>query len=153
MSHAAPRNSCVIEAGKSNCQLSEMTRAEIETLIAQKEALGKPIHAEMTALHMRYSLPLATFFTTLLVAPLAVGIGRFGSAVCTAVSLGLVFGWQMIYAVAYPMGNIGALPPFWAAWVQNILFAALGFCLWLFLNRHDFSNPFSGIFSSIRSSP
>ena len=136
---------CQIKDGKSNCTPTSMNTTQLQTLIKQKRALDKPIHKEMTALHLKFYLPLATFFTTLLVAPLALGIGRFGTTVCAAASLALVFGWQIIYSVAYPMGSEGLISPFWAAWIQNILFATLGFCVWVFLHRDAFPNPFTEI--------
>lgn len=126
---------CSVAGGKSNCQQAEMSFWTLWDMIQIRQALGKSVFEQLTFLHQRIALPFAPFFTTLLVAPLALIIGRRGTSVSTALSIGLVFLWYLIYSVFTPLGKIGALPPFWASWSQNILFALLGLGIWLWLNR------------------
>jgi len=126
---------CSVAGGTSNCQQVEMSFWTLWDMIKIREALNKPVFEQLTFLHQRMALPFAPFFTTLLVAPLALIIGRRGASVSTAMSIGLVFLWYLIYSVFTPLGQIGFLRPFWASWSQNILFALLGFGVWLWLNR------------------
>ncbi len=129
---AAP---CNIAGGVSRCQVTEMNSLQLWELIQQREALGQSTFELWTALHLKLALPLATFFTTLLVAPLALLVAKFGSSVSTAISIVLVFAWYVIYSIFGPLGQAGAVAPFIAGWIQNLLFAGLGLSVWAYLNR------------------
>lgn len=132
---AAVLEPCQLAGGASNCSSTELNIGQLWTLIQQRVALGLPTSAQWTDLHLKFALPLATFFTTLLVAPLGVTLGKRGSAVAVSASLALVFGWQMLYSIFAPLGRLGTLPPFWGAWVQNVLFGAIGLGLLLWMER------------------
>lgn len=129
---------CSVAGGQSNCQPTELSFWDLWDLIQIRLALGKPVFEQWTYLYQHLSLPLATFFTTLLVAPLALMVGRWGASLSTAISIVLVFVWYLLYAICIPLGKIGVLAPFWAGWAQNLLFAFLGGCVWLWLNRGQY---------------
>ena len=126
---------CSIAGGQSSCQPAEMNLSALWELIQARQALGQPVSEQWTEFHQRFALPLAPFFTTLLVAPLALIAGRWGASFSVGLSMMLVFVWYLIYASLRPLGQMGLLEPFLAAWAQNLLFAACGLLIWLWLNR------------------
>lgn len=91
----------------------------------------KALNKLKTEYQMKYSLPLAPFFITLLVAPLGILMSKFENAMSVALSIGLVFVWYVLFSTFLPLGYTGKVPPFWAAWIQNLLFAFLGLLLML----------------------
>ena len=124
---------CAVAGGQ--CQTTAMDIWQIYDAIQIRMALGLSTNALWTALHLKFSLPFATFFTTLLVAPLALSLGKKGNSLCIALSIALVFVWYLLYAIFQPLGNLGSVPPFWAAWVQNIVFAGAGILIWAISQR------------------
>ncbi|MEZ0374580.1 MAG: LptF/LptG family permease [Candidatus Sericytochromatia bacterium] len=133
---AAPAiDPCALAGGNSGCSPTEMSFWALYDLIKIREALGLAVFDQWTNLHLKISLPLATFFTTLLVAPIGLLVSRLGTSVSTAISISLVFIWYLLYAICAPLGKIGAINPFGAAWIQNLVFAAGGLVIWAWLNR------------------
>ena len=133
---AAPlADPCTVAGGASSCSPTELTFSQLLLLIWNRSWLGLPVYEQWTALHLKLSLPSATFFTTLLVAPLALLVSRLGASVSTAISIALVFLWYVLYSIFGPLGRTGAVDPFLAAWIQNLLFAGVGIGIWLYLGR------------------
>lgn len=126
---------CAVAGGSSACQPTEMGFWELYDLIVIRQALGQAVFEQWVNLHLKFSIPLATLFTTLLVAPLGLLVSRLGASVSTAISIALVFLWYVIYAICAPLGKVGVIDPFVAAWIQNLIFAAAGLGIWLWLNR------------------
>jgi lipopolysaccharide export system permease protein len=81
--------------------------------------------------YMKFSLPLATFFSALLAAPLGAKFSRMGGYIGVVFSIILVFIYYVVMSVARSLGNNGVVDPVTGAWIQNYLFAAVGlFLLW-----------------------
>lgn len=122
-------------AGSNSCQPTELSFWQLYDQIRMREALGQPVFEQWTQLYLKISLPLAPFFTTLLVAPLGLLTSRLGPMVSAAISIAVVFLWYQLYAVAAPLGQIGSISPFLAAWIQNLLFGGIGLCIFAWLQR------------------
>jgi lipopolysaccharide export LptBFGC system permease protein LptF len=130
---------CSIAGATSRCQPTEMNFWQIYDLIQIREALGLPVAELWTQLHLKFSLPLAPFFITLLVAPLGLLIAKRGASVSVALSIGLVFVWYLLYSTFAPLGQTGVVAPFLAAWIQNLIFGCLGLGILLWFNRDRLS--------------
>ncbi len=80
-----------------------------------------------TEWHMRFSLPLASFFSVLISLPLATHtarqVGRYGGVVFGIL---LVFAYYVILNVSRSLGEAGAVEPWLAAWSHNIAFGSVG---------------------------
>lgn len=113
---------------------TELNQTQLQALIREKEAAGLPTHSLRVAQHSKASVPLASFFTALLVAPLALAAGRFGGMMGAALSIGLVFIWFVLYSTGAALAKAGMISPFWGAWAQNFIFAGVGLGWW-FLRR------------------
>lgn len=81
--------------------------------------------------HMKFSLPLATFFSAMLAAPLGAMFSRMGGYIGVVFSIILVFIYYVCMSVARSLGNNGVVDPVTGAWIQNYLFGVVGaFLLW-----------------------
>ncbi|MEB3284071.1 MAG: LptF/LptG family permease [Candidatus Sericytochromatia bacterium] len=106
---------------------SDELAAEIETL----RGGGTDTKAMEVDYHMKFSLPLATFFSAMLAAPLGAQFSRMGGYIGVVFSIILVFIYYVVMSVARSMGNNGVLDPITGAWIQNYLFGVVGaFLLW-----------------------
>jgi lipopolysaccharide export system permease protein len=99
--------------------------AEIETL----RGGGTDTKAMEVDYHMKFSLPLATFFSALLAAPLGAKFSRLGGYIGVVFSIILVFIYYVVMSVARSLGNNGVLDPVTGAWIQNYLFGVVGVVL------------------------
>jgi lipopolysaccharide export system permease protein len=86
----------------------------------------------ITEWHLRFSLPLASFFSILISLPLATHtarqVGRYGGVV---LGILLVFVYYVVLNVSRSLGEAGAVEPWLAAWSHNLLFGGLGTLLML----------------------
>jgi len=74
----------------------------------------------------RWSFPFAAFLVILLGAPLAGAIRRGGHALGFGLALLVGFGYYILLRVGQTYGLNGTLPPWAAAWLPNLVFAAAG---------------------------
>ena len=102
----------------------EMTYAEIERLVGIIERTGGDATEWLVRRGQLLSIPVATLIIILFGAPLATSSKRGGTAFGIGVSLITVIVFTMMLKFAGAMGEAGALSPWAAAWIPNILFAA-----------------------------
>ncbi|MGQ9837996.1 MAG: LptF/LptG family permease [Cyanobacteriota bacterium] len=109
---------------------SELSLSELAERISRLARSNLNTQALRTEFHLRFSLPLASFFAVLISLPLGSGtarqVGRYGGVV---LGILLVFGYYVILSVSRSLGEAGALPPWAAAWSFNILFGGIGMVL------------------------
>ena len=99
----------------------------LRTAIADLEGAGRPTKALEGALWHKLSGPLSSVLMPLLGAVAAFGIARSGKLFVRAViGMGLGFAYFVADNFALAMGNLGAYPPFLAAWAPFLLFALIG---------------------------
>ncbi|WP_326524730.1 LPS export ABC transporter permease LptG [Sphingomonas sp.] len=91
------------------------------------KAAGRPTKALEGALWHKLSGPLSSVLMPLLAAVAAFGVARSGKLFVRAV-IGMALGFAYFVAdnFALAMGNLGAYPPFLAAWAPFLLFAMVG---------------------------
>lgn len=101
-------------------------RALAEAINDLKSA-GRPTKALEGALWHKLSGPLSSILMPLLGAVAAFGVARSGKLFVRAV-IGMLLGFAYFVAdnFALSMGNLGAYPPFLAAWAPFLLFLMLG---------------------------
>ncbi len=106
-----------------------LSGADAKKLIDEKKARGENTNKDELDYHTKFSLPLATFFTILLAAPIGIMFSKMGNYFGVAISIALVFVWYMTYSIFTNLGSAGTVSPLLAAWVQNIVFGSLGLLL------------------------
>jgi lipopolysaccharide export system permease protein len=101
----------------------EMTYAEIERLAEIVERSGGNATDLLVRRGQLLSVPVATLIIILFGAPLATSSKRGGTAFGIGVSLITVIVFTMMLKFFSAMGEAGAISPWSAAWIPNILFA------------------------------
>jgi lipopolysaccharide export system permease protein len=107
----------------------EMTYAEIERLVGIIERTGGDATEWLVRRGQLLSVPVATLIIILFGAPLATSSKRGGTAFGIGVSLITVIVFTMMLKFAGAMGEAGAISPWSAAWIPNILFAGAALLL------------------------
>ncbi|MDO9368826.1 MAG: LPS export ABC transporter permease LptG [Sphingopyxis sp.] len=105
----------------------ELPFLRLQSAIADLEAAGRPVDALKGVLWHKISGPLSAILMPLLGAVAAFGLARSGKLFVRAI-LGMALGFAYFVAdnFALAMGDLGAYPPFLAAWGPFILFALIG---------------------------
>ncbi|WP_448659971.1 LPS export ABC transporter permease LptG [Sphingomonas sp. CJ99] len=100
---------------------------ELSAAIDDLKAAGRPTKALEGSLWHKLSSPLSAVLMPLLGAISAFGLARSGKLFVRAV-IGMALGFAYFVAdnFALAMGNIGAYPPFLAAWAPFLLFLLIG---------------------------
>lgn len=107
----------------------QLASGDAAKLIEDKKKAGQNVNAELLDYYTKFSLPLATFFTILLAAPIGIMFSKFGNYFGVAISIALVFVWYVTYSIFTSLGKAGTVTPMLAAWVQNIAFGGVGLLL------------------------
>ncbi|MEQ1856869.1 MAG: LptF/LptG family permease [Longimicrobiales bacterium] len=100
----------------------EMTYAEIARLAAIIERTGGDATEWLVRRGQLLSVPVATLIIILFGAPLATSSKRGGTAFGIGVSLVTVIVFTMMLKFAGALGEAGAISPWSAAWIPNVLF-------------------------------
>ncbi|HET6942201.1 MAG TPA: LptF/LptG family permease, partial [Sphingomicrobium sp.] len=99
----------------------------LKARIAQLERAGRPTDEAKAGLWHKVSGPLSTLLMPLLAATAAFGLARSGQVLlraCIGMALGFAYFVADNFSIA--MGNVGAYPPFLAAWAPFMLFLLVG---------------------------
>ena len=101
------------------------------------------------ATHFQYriALPWTCLVVVLIAAPLAIGFSRGGILTSVAAAIGLVFSMNFLTHLFLALGEGDRIAPWAAAWMPNLLFAAVGLVLlYLRSSNRDLRslNPFAG---------
>lgn len=76
--------------------------------------------------------PFACFIAVLVAVPLAIRFGRRGRMLGMLLAVVAFFCYYLLVSAASAFGNNGAIDPYVAAWIPNVVFGAAGaFLLWL----------------------
>ncbi|HEX8383168.1 MAG TPA: LPS export ABC transporter permease LptG [Sphingomonas sp.] len=99
----------------------------LRSAIRDLDDAGRPTQALESALWHKLSGPFSSVLMPLLGAVAAFGIARSGKLFIRAViGMALGFGYFVADSFALAMGNLGAYPPFLAAWAPFLLFFLIG---------------------------
>lgn len=123
----------------SQPDVRSVASGEAAELIKKKQAQGQNVNSELLDYHIKFSLPLATFFTILLAAPIGIMFSKMGNYFGVAISIALVFVWYVTYSIFTSLGKAGTVDPLLAAWVQNIAFGSVGILLLMQLSGFKFA--------------
>jgi lipopolysaccharide export system permease protein len=122
---AARRASRSVHAQLHQCRRPVVHCAQ--RVIHDLELAGRPTKALEGSLWHKLSGPLSSVLMPLLGAVAAFGLARSGKLFVRAV-IGMALGFLYFVAdnFALAMGNLGAYPPFLAAWAPFLLFLMIG---------------------------
>lgn len=107
---------------------NEMSYAELKDRIITYERTKFMDTTEMRVeLAMKTSLPFASFFFAIIGASFGLTNSRSGAFIGFGVSMLIIFLYYVLMSVFTALGKSAYLPPLFAAWAQNIIFAFAGF--------------------------
>lgn len=111
----------------SNVNADGLSFAALDRAITDLRDAGRPTKALEGALWHKLSAPLSSVLMPLLAAVAAFGLARSGKLFIRAV-IGMMLGFLYFMAdnFALALGNIGAYPPWLAAWAPFLLFLLIG---------------------------
>jgi len=100
---------------------------ELKSTVGALQASGRPTKAYEGEMWHKLSEPLAAVLMPLLGAVAAFGLARSGKLFIRAViGMALGFTYFVVDNFSLAMGNLGAYPPFLAAWAPFLLFLMIG---------------------------
>lgn len=108
-------------------ELEEMSLAQLRERVMLLKDAGIPTTEEEVEIQVRYSFPLANLIILLFALPLAVSQRGHGRTYGFGFSVILSFFYWTVLQFSKVIGQSGRIPPFWSAWIPNLLFLALGF--------------------------
>jgi len=107
----------------------EMTYKEMSRLADIIQRSGGQPHKLLVKKEQKLAIPIATLIIILFGTPLATSSKRGGTAYGVGVSLGSTLLYLLLLKVSAGFGASGAIGPYWAAWLPNLLFLAVGLVL------------------------
>ncbi|OAO04445.1 LPS export ABC transporter permease LptG [Parasphingorhabdus sp.] len=111
----------------TNVQADSLNLLELKAAIDELKEAGRPTMSLEAGLWHKISGPMSCLLMPLLGAVAAFGLARSGQLFIRAViGMGLGFTYFVADNFALAMGNIGAYPPFLAAWAPFLLFFLIG---------------------------
>ncbi|MCK4235198.1 LPS export ABC transporter permease LptG [candidate division WOR-3 bacterium] len=109
--------------------LDEMKYTEVKNYVGKLKKTGKDPSKALVELYTKISFPFVTFIIIILGAPLSADTRRSGLAFGFGLSLLISFIYWGLLQVSKAYGIKGNVPPVLAAWLPNIIFAAIGIFL------------------------
>ena len=107
----------------------EMTYSDLGRLARVIERSGGQANKLLVKRGQKISLPVATLIIILLGTPLATSTQRGGAAYGIGVSMGCTMLYLLLLKISAGFGAGNAIPPMWAAWLPNAIFAVAGLIL------------------------
>lgn len=105
---------------------AQMSSTELGTFIERLGQSGRPTAKYETDRHLKFAYPLVNFMVALLALPLATRLRRGGIAIGFAFSFILFLVNIAMVRFGQILGHNGQIPPLFAAWMGNFIFAIAG---------------------------
>ncbi len=125
-----PRDLAKIQKGPK-----QMSYRELYRYVERAKLSGGEVRKELVDLNLKLSYPFNNLIIVLLGAPLGALLRRGGNALGFSIALVICFVYYMAIRVGQSLGYSDVLPPLAAAWIANIIFAAIAAFLFARLTR------------------
>jgi len=107
----------------------EMTYRELRERIRDALGQAQPTVQLELKLHHKLSIPFACFVFALIAPPLGVRSHRGSSSIGMGIAILIGFGYYVVWHYLSAVAQQGYISPFWAAWLPNVVTAAIGLVL------------------------
>ncbi len=125
-----------------NAQNSDAFMTNSKQLAGQIKALqvtggggGTALEILKITLAQKLALPFASFVAVLISLPLAAQLGKRGRVIGIALAILLLFGYYLMMSAFAALGKNGAVNPYLAAWIPNIVMGGVGLYLFRRVER------------------
>jgi lipopolysaccharide export system permease protein len=98
---------------------------ELSKYIGRLRQSGSRVQKYLVELYLKVAFPLTNLIVVVIGTALALRVRRGGLAISFGLSVFISFIYYAFIRAAQALGHQGALPPILAAWIGNLLFAAL----------------------------
>jgi lipopolysaccharide export system permease protein len=114
---------------RSSRKPEEMTYRELREHVRQLTQQGrKATELELTLYH-KLSIPFACLVFSLIAPPLGIRSHRGSSSIGMGIAILIGFGYYVVWHYLSAVAQQGHLSPLWAAWLPNVVGAAVGMAL------------------------
>jgi lipopolysaccharide export system permease protein len=104
----------------------EMNYLELRGYVERLRASGARVENYLVDLHLKLAFPLICFIVVLIGGALSTRLRMQGAALGFGLSVAISFLYYGIMRAGQALGHNGALPPYFAAWMGDVLFGAIG---------------------------
>lgn len=104
----------------------EMGLAELSRHIEILRSQGADTRSLQVKMHLKYSIPFAAVVFAVVGLPLGMQSHRSASSIGFGLSIITIFVYYVLMSAGSALGQAGVLPPFLAAWIQNIVLGVYG---------------------------
>lgn len=107
----------------------DMSAAELRRRIDDR-ATPVPARLKMLSeLHGRYAFPFASLVFAFIAVPLGIQNRRSGKSAGFSISIGILLAYYLMLSLLKTLAEKGAIPPFIALWLPNLVFLGVGWYL------------------------
>jgi lipopolysaccharide export system permease protein len=104
----------------------EMSYRELRRYVERLRTSGGRVETFLVDLHLKLSFPLVNLIVVLIGASLATRLRMQGAALGFGLSILIAFLYYAFMRTGQALGHNGALPPYLAAWLGDMVFGAIG---------------------------
>ncbi len=108
---------------------AEMDYAELRAYVQKLRASGARVANYLVDLHLKLAFPLINLIVVLIGASLATRLRMQGAALGFGLSVGIAFLYYALLRAGQALGHNGALPPYLAAWLADLVFGSVGLAM------------------------
>ena len=105
---------------------SQMTYFELRSHVTKLRASGARVENYLVDLHMKLAFPLINFIVILIGAPVATRLRATSAALGFGLAVTISFAYYAFMQSGKALGHNGALPPYLAAWLDDLVFGTVG---------------------------
>jgi len=110
-------------------QPAEMNFAELKSYVDKLRSSGGRVANYLVDLHLKLAFPLVNLIVVMIGASLATRLRMQSAALGFGLSIGIAFIFFGLMRTGQALGHNGALPPYLAAWLADLVFGAVGFAM------------------------
>ncbi len=107
----------------------EMTLAELQALVAERQGRNQPFHNPVMEIHKKFSIPVACVVFAILAVGLGISNRQDGKLASFVLGIAVIFVYYVIMFTGQAMTKGGLLPPWLPMWLPNMVLGAAGVAL------------------------
>lgn len=109
----------------------DMSYSELRAYVQRLRASGARVENFLVDLHLKLAFPLINFIVVLIGASLATRLRASGAALGFGLSVFIAFLYYAFMRTGQALGHNGALPPYLAAWLGDLVFGVVGITMFV----------------------
>ena len=111
---------------KESRRPGEMSYPELRAYVEKLRASGSRVSNYLVDLHLKLAFPLVNFIVVLIGAAVATRLRMQSAALGFGLSVSIAFIYYAFMRAGQALGHNGALPPYLAAWLGDLVFGVVG---------------------------